>query len=373
MWTYVYALRSFHAFFIAATLFICGICAAYSMHSAIFCLAIATACIAITARMTSSAYKTALLCLSLFALGFVRCYWQQASYKAMLQSLQQTTALHLYAQVTDIKKADHPRYKAVMVCSVTARYTDDSMADYAHSWNLQCYCATMPSCTVGDTIQLHNVHITPARNNDFGTFLLKENLHATAFIKRAQCSLVYHPAWSCARYLHELRQQITQQLHSKCSPQTFGLIMLIFFGDRLQAKKEYLATKELFNGWGIMHFLARSGLHLVIFIVALNYCLRRIPLAFGYKKLLLACICMLYYLLSWSSISFVRALLTFFWYTTYTLCNLQIDGPRIVMLVTTLCLVHNPMLLFFLDFQLSFGLTLVLAVITRSTTNTKLA
>lgn len=373
MWTYIYALRTFHAFFIAATLFICGICAAYNMHSAIFCAAAAITCIAVTARMVSSKRKTILLCVGLFVLGFLRCYWQQASYKTMLQSLHQKTALQLQAQITDIKKADHPRYKAVMVCSVNAQLQDGTTIAYPHSWNLQCYCATTPPCTVGDTIQLHNIHITPARNNDFGTFLLKENLHATAFIKRAQCTVTDHPTWSCARYLHELRQQIVEQLRIKCSAQTFGLIMLIFFGDRLQAKKEYLAAKELFNGWGIMHFLARSGLHLVIFILALNYCLRHVPLAFGYKKFLLASICILYYLLSWSSISFVRALLTFFWYTTYTLCNLQIDGPRIVMLVTTICLLHNPMLLFFLDFQLSFGLTLVLAVITRYTTERKVA
>lgn len=373
MWTYIYALRSFNTFFIAATLFICGICAAYSMHSSIFCVAIAVAYIASTTRLATSASKTALLCFSLFTLGFMRCYWQQASYKTMLQSLHQKTALHLHARVTDIKRADHPRYKAVMVCSVTARLQDGMAVLYTHSWNLQCYCATTPACTVDDTIELHNIQITPARNNDFGAFLLKENLHATAFIKRTQCTRVYHPTWSCARYVHELRQQIVEQLRIKCSAQTFGLIMLIFFGDRLQAKKEYLAAKELFNGWGIMHFLARSGLHLVIFILALNYCLRRIPLAFAYKKLLLACICILYYLLSWSSISFVRALLTFFWYTAYTLCNLQIDGPRIVMLVTIICLLHNPMLLFFLDFQLSFGLTLVLAIITRYTTDRKLA
>jgi competence protein ComEC len=341
------------------------------MHAIVFGITAALICFALIIGLTSSARKTALLCCSLFALGFLRSYWQQATYATMLQSLQQTRALTLHAQVTDIKKAHHPRYKAILVCAVTAHQDGDEIASYAHTWNLQCYCASTPDCCVGDTIALHALHITPARNNDFGTFLLKENLHATAFINRTQYSVLHRPTWSFARALCQFRQELVEQLRTKCSAQTFNLMMLIFFGDRLQTKTEYEATKDLFNGWGIMHFLARSGLHLVIFILALNYCLRYVPIPFAYKKMLLACMCIVYHLLSWPSISFVRALLTFFWYTCYALCNLQIDGPRIVMLVTAICLLHNPMLLFFLDFQLSFGLTLVLAVITRYTTDRK--
>lgn len=371
MWTYIYALRSFYAFFIATALFICGICAAYSAETTILSIAGALACITIAAQFTSSMHKAFFLCCSLFALGFARCYWQRQRYMSFVQELTQPTYMQLQVQVTDIKKADHARYKAVMLCTVTAQHNGTAMMPCTRQWNLQCYCATTPACTVDDTIMLKNIRIKPAGSNDFGTFLLKENIHATAFIKQDQCTLVYRPHWSYARYIHEIRERLAQKLRTKCSRQTFGLIMLIFFGDRLQSKKAYTDAKELFNGWGIMHFLARSGLHLVIFILALNYCLRYIPLAFAYKKMLLACICLLYYCLSWSSISFVRAFLTFFWYTAYAVCNLQTDTPRIVLLVTIACLIYNPMLLFFLDFQLSFALTLVLALITNYTAKRK--
>src|SRR3990167_3930800 len=117
----------------------------------------------------------------------------------------------------------------------------------------------------------------------------------------------------------------------------------------------------LFQQWGLSHVLARSGLHLVIFVFIWRWLLNFLPLSFYRKNLLLLFISLVYALCSWPSVSFIRA-----WYALifYFFCALFLRRPshtlHIISLVYCIILFLNPLQLFFLDFQLSFLLTYAL-------------
>jgi competence protein ComEC len=151
-----------------------------------------------------------------------------------------------------------------------------------------------------------------------------------------------------------------QECKNKLSKKTFSLFSLIFLGNKTVEKKELQNYKEQFNLWGISHHLARSGLHLLLLIILFQAILSALTTSFLVQQIILFCVVILYTALSWISISYTRALITFVFYTCCNLLKLPIKLLPIIALVAIIALVLNPAQLFFLDFQLSFGLTFAL-------------
>ena len=92
-----------------------------------------------------------------------------------------------------------------------------------------------------------------------------------------------------------------------------------------------------------------------------HYLLRFFPLHFFLKQLILLLLVLLYHLFTFPSISFLRALITYILYKICVFQNLSYNPLHILSLTTFGVLLVNPFQLFFLDFQLSFGLTFALA------------
>ncbi|MFC1845655.1 ComEC/Rec2 family competence protein [Candidatus Dependentiae bacterium] len=107
--------------------------------------------------------------------------------------------------------------------------------------------------------------------------------------------------------------------------------------------------------------MARSGLHLVIFMFLWGIIFSFIPLPFTYKQLALIGLGLFYCLLSWTSISFIRAISIFLLYKISPLLHKQGQLLHLLTIICLVTLIWNPAQLLFLDFQLSFGLTLALA------------
>ena len=113
--------------------------------------------------------------------------------------------------------------------------------------------------------------------------------------------------------------------------------------------------------WGIVHYLARSGIHVVLTVSCWELVMRFIPLHFFIKQLILILLILVLHLFTWPSISFMRAVTTFLLSKGCTLSSLAFQPIHILSLTTFFTLVAYPLYLFSLDFQLSFGLTFVLA------------
>ena len=125
-------------------------------------------------------------------------------------------------------------------------------------------------------------------------------------------------------------------------------------GDKTQS------NKEIFKWWGLSHYLARSGLHLVIIASIWFILLSIFKVPYLLKNLISAVFIISYHLLTWPSIPFIRSIIVFILYKLCIFFDLQINSLHLLNLTCFIILLFNPFQLFFLDFQLSFGLTYAL-------------
>jgi competence protein ComEC len=264
--------------------------------------------------------------------------------------------------VDDIDPVQHDLYHYTILIDVESTVNTKNQIPSQAYWRLQCYTKQKPQYTIGDRIILHNVKIGKKNNNSFSTYLIKEGIHATTFLKNNTATILYRPTSLFRRSIHNFKHRILTQLRKKCSLSTMTLLSSIFLGNRSCIKKQYQHIKDLFSNWGILHYLARSGLHLIIFILLLQFILQYIPIPLIFKQIITLLITGVYALLTWPSISFSRAYASFLWYKLCNILGLQNDMTYTILMLICFFLFINPSLLFFLDFQLSFGLTLVLAI-----------
>ncbi|MBI2775449.1 ComEC/Rec2 family competence protein [Candidatus Dependentiae bacterium] len=268
--------------------------------------------------------------------------------------------------ITDINNLDHPRFKQLVSLAITeAHSTDNSLIKEIIGKNIHIYTAKKSQLTVDDQIELRNVAIKLPTKKSIELYLQKENALGILVRDFNTEQLVHRPTNSIRRWIYEKKMQLFSRLRSRMSAKTFTFFSAFFLGNRKINKNENDALKKSCKNWGISHYLARSGLHLVIFIMAWEYILRFIPLAFFIKQFILLLLTILYFLLTWNSISFLRAFLTFLCYRFFVLSSMQSHTLHAIILVSLVVLLCNPSQLFFLDFQLSFGITFLLSWINQ--------
>jgi ComEC/Rec2-related protein len=213
---------------------------------------------------------------------------------------------------------------------------------------------------LADTVHISHAKLYP-RTTQNSWYLLRRSLYATGSIpKKSVVTVTDHPTWSWRRTQDQWRNDISNQCQQILSPSTYTLFALLFLG-----KSEQTDLYETFAWWGISHHLARSGLHLVLFLMLLRTTLCLIPGRYEYKTILLMVLATMYGILSWSSISFLRAYCGCVAYCMYDLLWIPTSALHVVCLVTLAVLIYQPAQLFFLDFQLSFGLTWALAFLSH--------
>jgi hypothetical protein len=122
--------------------------------------------------------------------------------------------------------------------------------------------------------------------------------------------------------------------------------------------------RRLFEEWGIGHYLARSGLHIQI----LSKILGIIVLFFGFTQttsfLIQVIFLFLFYIISFSSVSFFRSLLMFFFYGfLYFFLRIRTTSLHTVSFALIVTLLYNPFLFLELGVQLTFLVTTVLSLI----------
>jgi len=211
--------------------------------------------------------------------------------------------------------------------------------------------------TVADQLRIGPLTLR-APQGTWSRYALRDGIIAQGNIgKKTMLTFIERPRSSIRRRMHQLREQLVQQLAHKMPPSSFALFATIFLGSRQSA-----VSKDVFAAWGLVHQLARSGLHLVLFVMILKWLLMMLPLTLRIKQLILGSIVLFYAAVSWYSVSFARALITFFLYLIYEATQAQTNGLQLLCLAVWLVLLASPLQLFFLDFQLSFGLSAALVV-----------
>ncbi len=213
---------------------------------------------------------------------------------------------------------------------------------------------------ISDTSLVRNVTFKKSSNTAYNNFLIKEKCTASLFIPKLDYQLLNRPAYSFMRWLKNYKRSLLDRLQEKFSCGAFRSFAAIFLGNRL-GKNNLKDTRPYFKVWGLLHYLARSGLHLIFFIALLCLLFTLIPISFFAKQLILIVVIIAYSMLSWTSIPFNRALHLFIFQKIGLILNFQINTIHLLSCICLITLFQNPSLLFFLDFQLSFGITFALA------------
>ena len=236
-----------------------------------------------------------------------------------------------------------------------------TVKENSSSFSFFIFCKKEPSCLPQDTLLSSALTFKQPDNQDFLRYLFKEGVQGTAFIEELSPEIIVRPYASFWRWTYLKRKHILHSLRKKISRPCYSFFCSLFIGDKKQSHYLTEKYKPLFKKWGISHQMARSGLHLIIFIFLWQLLLSFFPFSFLKKHFFLFALCLFYFLLTPSSISFIRAFFLFFFYKFCSFFSWQIHSTHLLFMVASICLLYNPFQLFFLDFQLSFFLAFCLS------------
>lgn len=232
------------------------------------------------------------------------------------------------------------------------------------SYTIRIYSHDEMPYRVGDKISLNNITLPAAKPSTSSVinFLVKNGVLFSLFIssKSKRLRKLYSPHLSVQRAVHHMRNTVYQKIQKGMSVPVFSYFSSLFLGNRVEDEAANASMVPLFKDWGISHFLARSGLHLVIIVSMWEYLLTVLPIGYLLKQIVLLIMTLLYALLSWTSISFMRALITLLYTKLSSIGYNQVHAIHAISIVALVILAYNPACLFFPDFQLSFFLTLCL-------------
>jgi len=358
-------LPSLHPLFCITLAYIFGICYAANLSNFLLsclCIIFLTHLSWLCSRSTTHFYMLTIgLSISFFTGQFL-FYSQKQQFHSWNHQLVEP--VDIIATITDITACASKNYRFI----TTARIDKIHASNYANktpwqkaTYSLIVYSQKKPCPLVQDQIFLSSVNISPPKRESWHKYALKNNIGGTLFCDKLQYNLIARPHWSIKRWLWSVRQSFYERLLQKMSNTTATFYSLLFMGKFYQNKKNSESMRSIFQLWGVLHYLARSGLHLVIFVMIWNFLLLAIPCSRKIRESLLLILSCIYFLLSWPSLSFVRAFTTYIFYKTSSIYARSSNTLHILTLVTLLFLLVNPTHLFCLDFQLSFGLTFALA------------
>lgn len=229
------------------------------------------------------------------------------------------------------------------------------------TWNIQLFYKNIDDIHVGDFITFTQKLALHAPKKTFKDYLLKTGTLATFFNPLPKIMCIDRPTFSFYRTIFQIKMYVLEQAKKILSPYAFELFASLFLGYRNEEKNKELELLDNFKSWGIVHLIARSGIHLTIITGLWQAFLSTLPLPFALKEIILMIIVFGYALLSWTSLSFLRAIYTFFLCKIITVMGRGYHFLHILTILAIAMLLYCPMYLFFLDFQLSFGLTYAIA------------
>jgi len=291
-----------------------------------------------------------------FIVGALRYQMQQTEYK-FFQNLFQGYHERLIGTVTEKENLQHPYLRQRITLSLISHP------------KILLYIFTPQKIAVipGDTLQINHLIISKNTQHEYHDYLTKEGITFSVFLKKENSyKILALGKKTLSQRLSIQRNRILWSIKKKLSKETFTLFAAIFLGYKHATKEDLVDYKNLFKNWGLLHYLARAGLHVVIIIWLLQLCTRCIPCAFSLKQILMVLFVLLYWLSSWPSIPFIRAISTFFLYSFCVMVRWRSSFLHLLTLSCFCTLLLNPLQLFFLDFQLSYGVTYALAFIAFS-------
>lgn len=301
-----------------------------------------------------------LLLSSFFLLGAFLYQRKIVHFQKFFEIIKPDKKYNLQGTITSLQELKGKRCAYYCILKNATISHPDFQGVFYKQCSLGIYCNNLQNFELDDVVYFNSATFKKPDSVSYQQHLCKEGVFATTFLSpEIMPVLMLRPQSSLKRWIFNKRKSIIYSLQKKMLPKTYTFFSSLFLGYK-NNNYHFQQLKEHFKRWGLSHYLARSGLHLILFIALWQLLFRGIALPFALKHIFISIMVFLYYLLSWSSVPFTRSCLTYFGYIVCTLFDRQIDSLHILTLVIWSILLLNPMHLFALDFQLSFGLTFAL-------------
>lgn len=334
-----------------------------------YALTACCSCLALTPALAQrERFNTCILALTLCALSFLTGSLLIAKkiydYNDIKQAIN-NRYIDIKGTVIDITDRQG-RYKQMITIALAQVLCKEKPPLYASSYRAMLYCKDPIAVVRGDRIDVKNLFcfqsptIAPHKNNYYA---MRDNVVAHFFINKSTYTITKGDQSCIARSLYywkSKRHELNARIKQKLASDTYSLFASLFLGAPSDHSQHSQDLRKDFTYWGITHYLARSGLHVAMVLVVWQSLLRLIPLSLKLKELFLLMILALYTLLSWSSVSFTRAILSYTLARSCLLASFPLHPFQTIALPCFMLLCYNPYHLFFLSFQLSFGLAFAL-------------
>jgi predicted membrane metal-binding protein len=268
---------------------------------------------------------------------------------------------NLTGTIVDIRRIPHPhmRYSIILRLDTMSPSNNPLEVNHGHE-NILLYSTKLHNLRVADTIQIYDVQFKKTAHQEFLYYLLKEHVIDSSVLNENAIDIIKRPPFSLSRLTHEYRNSLLHRFRKSMDKETFLAFASIFLGDPFAKKKEETLKSKL-KIWGLFHYIARAGLHLVIFVSIWMFLLSLLPVSWTIRQLLMLFLCILYSIFTWPSVPFNRAFFTLLLVRTSGLFRIKTYAAPSLLAVACITLITNPIVLFALDFQLSFGVTFGLA------------
>lgn len=277
-------------------------------------------------------------------------------------------SITLEGTITSLEQRANSKFCHVL--GIQVKNIQTTTQSHHQSFSFLFYAHRIPELFVGDTIKLNNVIIKSSPQNNFTRYLIKEGYSFSLFAnKKQQLTLIDRPKLSIQRLIWQTRKNILHNIEKKLTPIVKSFFGLIFLGNKNYNTLNSL--RDTFNYWGLSHYLARSGLHIVIFIFLWTYLFKLLPLHIVVRRWLLLFLALIYALLSWSSIAFIRALSIYIGLHIGFVSNHIPNTLHLLILTCFGIILTNPTQCLCLDFQLTFLLTFALLILHHTNKNTQ--
>lgn len=242
---------------------------------------------------------------------------------------------------------------------ITCTFTPHNKKDSAV---IQLFVSEKPTFENGASITIENLLLLPTANKSYQLYLLKESIHATSYCTHLSYAVINHEKSLSVR-IKEKISAIERRVSCNISEQTATLFSSLFLGSKKYTAAGNAHIKNYFNTWGINHFLARSGLHVSLVLFFVLFICRGLQLSFLFSHLATLLFLLSYLLFSYSSVSFMRAIITAFLALWCFSFRAPVSVIHVLLLSLLITITYNPFFLLFLDFQLTFLLTFGLAIL----------
>ncbi|OGB85881.1 hypothetical protein A3J41_00610 [candidate division TM6 bacterium RIFCSPHIGHO2_12_FULL_38_8] len=205
----------------------------------------------------------------------------------------------------------------------------------------------------GQTLTIFKAMLSqPKPDEEYRTYLIKEGIWATAFITSER---IFINNGDNRSWFAQSSTLFAQFLHRS----TINLFNPLFLGKREKTITN-LSIQHQSLYWGIVHHMARSGIHLVTLFGLFMGLFHYARIKHFYRYLICGILMFGYLEISIPSLSFLRALSMIMIQIIGKMHKFQYSSVHALTLTTLFTVSYNPWCILFLDFQLSFGITAVI-------------